>query len=144
MSCPTSRIYTYTHTHTHTHRTHLHFPTTCWVWNENQNKSWVRSMIRAFVTGFSPPMPCVDSHSALLQASQQSIISHLISPNTPASCRLQVSYHCLLMKDCSASCHCLSHCHVVVVFLFRLYYSLFFTLFSLLSLSLPPAFWLLS
>lgn len=32
----------------------------------------------------------------------------------PASCRLQVSYHYLLMKDCSARCCCLSHCQVVV------------------------------
>lgn len=73
--------------------------------------SWA---IRASRPGLSPPMPCAASQSALLQASQQSIISHLISPTAAAACRLQVSYHYLLMKDCSASCRCLSHCQVVV------------------------------
>lgn len=118
---------------------HTHLPTPCWVWNGNlfDALSWV---IRAFAPGLSQPVPCAASQSVLLQASEHSIIGHLISPTTPPP----VDYRFHIITSWWKTVQLAVAAWVIVrllFLLFPLHYSLFLTFwfFSSLLPSFPSS-----
>lgn len=134
MFCPHS-VTMYTDLCPHNMLTHTHtYPPPA----ESKMETKVRAGPVRYTTQLDDQSFCARAQPsyALLQASEHGVISHLISPTSSASCRLQVSYHYLLMKDCSACCRCLSYCRVVVSSFSPLLLSL--SHFFPLSPSLPP------